>query len=112
MKDEMALICSLQMGVAPTTREEGPVPHTPPDRVKGRHSPVSRGSSSGTGMGKHGAELSQCESHMAPVLKATSLGVPEARSMSWSRNCPIYRGREGGEGGGGGRSEKWSEVLS
>ena len=81
-KEVMALICSLQMGLSPTSREEEPVPHTPPDLVKGMHWPVSLTSPARTGMGKQGALLEHSESHMAPELKDTSLGVPGDRSRS------------------------------
>ena len=76
------------MAEDPTSREEGPDPHTPPDLVKGMHSAEILVSPSSTGMGKQGAVLVHWDPHMAPEEKATSEGVPGARSISWSTNCP------------------------
>lgn len=89
MWEVMALICSLLTAEFPTSRELEPVPHTPPERVKGKQSLDILGSSSGTEIGKHGATFVHVESHIAPELKDMSLGVMGARSRSWSRNCPI-----------------------
>ena len=70
------------MAEEPTSREDGPEPQTPADLVKGMHWPEMRGSPSSTGMGKQGARLAHWDSHMASEEKATSDGVPGAKSTS------------------------------
>lgn len=76
--------CCLWTAAAPTSNEEAPVPQTALERVKGIHALWMRGSSSGTGMGKHGASLLQISSQLTKpsLLNTMSLGLEGARSRS------------------------------